>query len=329
MEVGKISNKDLEEIIFDKIKNPRVEVIQKSGLGIDAGILNFAGDDFVISTDPITGASKGLGRLAVNVSANDIATEGADPVALLLTILMPPKSDLKEFEEIIDEALAECEKLGMDLIGGHSEVTDAVTKPLVSSTVIGRKKALKLQQPKPGDYLAMTKEAGIEGALILLLEDKENLEKILTPEEINHIEGFKDKLSVVKEGKLARMYGASLLHDVTEGGVFGGIWELATRSGFGVYVDREKIPVHSGLEKICKEYSISPYNLISSGSMLILIGAENYTTLKGKLAECGIELEKIGVLKKEKSIIDLEGNNIEMPLADHLYKALALIKDKK
>ncbi len=327
MEIGKISNEDLHRVVFDKLTDRREEVKQSSGIGVDTAVLNFGGDNIVLSTDPITGASKGLGKLAVNISANDVATEGAEPVGILITVLMPPTATIEDFEEISKEVQEECKVLNMELIGGHSEVTDAVNRIVLSSTVIGRRKNYPKVEPKEGDYLCVTKKIAVEGTHILFNERCDELKKVLNEEDIIEIKSMADKLSVVREGLISKECGASVLHDITEGGVYGGVWEIAKRIGMGIKVYKDAIPVYKSTEKICKLLKLDPMRLISSGSMLVLISHDKYEGLKSELEKENILLTKIGVVKGKDVLLQETGEIISPPDKDELYRGLVINPD--
>ena len=327
MEIGKISNDDLHRVVFDKLTDIREEVKQSSGIGVDTAVLNFGGDNIVLSTDPITGASKGLGKLAVNISANDVATEGAEPVGILITVLMPPTATIEDFEEISKEVAEECKVLNMELIGGHSEVTDAVNRTVLSSTVIGKRKNYPAVEPVAGDYLCVTKKIAVEGTHILFNERCDELKKVLDEEDIVEIKSLADKLSVVREGIISKECGASVLHDITEGGVYGGIWEIAKRIDMGIEVYRGAIPVYKSTEKICDYLKLDPMRLISSGSMLVLISHDKYDGLKSKLNKENILLTKIGVVKGKDVLLKETGELISPPDKDELYRGLVIKPD--
>ena len=327
MEIGKISNEDLHRVVFDKLTDRREEVKQSSGIGVDTAVLNFGGDNIVLSTDPITGASKGLGKLAVNISANDVATEGAEPVGILITVLMPPTATIEDFEEISKEVQEECKVLNMELIGGHSEVTDAVNRIVLSSTVIGRRKNYPKVEPKERDYLCVTKKIALEGTHILFNERCDELKKVLDEEDIIEIKTMADKLSVVREGLISKGCGASVLHDITEGGVYGGVWEIAKRIDMGIEVYRDAIPVYKSTKKICEYLKLDPMRLISSGSMLVLISHDKYEGLKSELKKENILLTKIGVVKGKDVLLKETGEIIYPPDKDELYRGLVINPD--
>ncbi|NLD48338.1 MAG: AIR synthase, partial [Clostridiaceae bacterium] len=176
MKVGKLPNSLLKEIIIDKLRKERKEVLVRPGIGEDCGVVDFDKNVCVISSDPITGAVNEVGRLAVHVSCNDIASCGAEPVGLVLTVLVPPKAEKEDLKIVMDQVNETAASLNVDIIGGHTEVTDAVNRFVIVSTVLGkvlRDKLVTTKGAKPGDDIVITKSAGLEGTAIIA-HDKEN-----------------------------------------------------------------------------------------------------------------------------------------------------------
>src|SRR5699024_1096653 len=178
MEIGKVPSDILERIIFENIENKREEVLVKAGIGEDNAIIDFGEYVCAISTDPITGATKDIGSLAIHISCNDVASSGAEPIAVLMTIMAPPKTTEEDLKTIMEEASKASKELDVEIVGGHTEITDAVNRIVISTTVIGKQLKGKMLNPKEikvGDKVLMTKYAGIEGTAILSKELEENL----------------------------------------------------------------------------------------------------------------------------------------------------------
>lgn len=323
MEEGKLTNHTLQKILFDKINIKNKEVLIGAGIGKDTALLNFEGDLFSISTDPITGSKNGIGRLCVNISCNDIATSMATPVAMMVTMLIPTYANIEDVEEIIDEILLTCEENNVDLIGGHTEVTSSVNKFILSGVCIGRKENISHPTPKANDKIVMSKYAGLEGSAIISLDLKEEVEKFLTKEEISKTSKLIKDTSVIKEGLIAKNLNVSLLHDATEGGILGGVWEMAENSGLGAIIDINKILIMDETKKIAKHFNINPYKLISSGVMLFI--TDNDEKLIEELNKQNIPSSTIGYLTKEKEIYILKNGVKEIlspPSQDELYKVI-------
>lgn len=327
MEIGKLPNEILEKIVISNIDNKRKDVLSSSGIGEDTAIIDFGEEVCVLSTDPITGATKDLGKLAVNISANDVSTSGGDIVGVLITLLVPPTASLEDIEEIMKDANKTAKELNIEIIGGHTEVTDAVNRIVVSSTVVGRQKKEKLPDKsriKVGDKIVVTKYIGIEGTSIIAKEKDHILAEYLSKDEINCAKGLDAFLSVIDEGKIAGELEVGYMHDITEGGVLGAIWEAGIASGKGVLIDENSIPILDITRDISKIFKIDPLRLISSGSMLIVISDEKVDDLREKLSENGIVGTVIGEIVEEGIRIERDGikEDIKSPDSDELYKVV-------
>lgn len=328
VKLGKLSNEVLKEIVINNIDNKRKEVLMGSNIGEDTAIIDFGEEVCVLSTDPITGASKGLGKLAVNISCNDVATSGGEPLAILITILAPEDTKKEEIEEIMKESSEACKDLNIEIAGGHTEITNAVNRIVVSTTVIGKQskeKIPKKSEIEPGYKVLLSKNIGIEGTSILAKEREDYLKTYLGKEEIEYAKNMDGKLSVVKEGKIAGDIGVNYMHDITEGGVFGAIWEMANAIDLGIRIFEDRIPVDGVTKKIGEIFDIDIYKFISSGSMLMISSEENSKKIIDKCSENKIDISIIGEVTGEKDIVMVGKDklvDIVSPDTDELYKAL-------
>ncbi|MBR3298218.1 MAG: AIR synthase [Clostridia bacterium] len=236
MRVGKLTNEQLDRLILGKLKHRRSEVVMYPGIGVDCTAVDIGNRLTIISSDPITAAKSRIGSLSVNVCCNDAAASGAEPIGLMVTLLLPPEVSEQEIEELMDELVAAAENANVDIIGGHTEITASVTRIVTATTVIAREGKNGVISPRgmrEGDALIMTKHAGLEGANILADHIK-NAESILSFDELATAHSFAENTSVVREGLYAADNGATAMHDATEGGVLGACWELAEASGVGL-----------------------------------------------------------------------------------------------
>ncbi len=329
MRIGKLSATELKERVFKNIKKRRSEILNSPNIGDDCGIIDLGEQVCYISSDPITGAVNDIGKLAVNITCNDIATAGVEPLGIMITILCPPTSTLEDLEHIIIEMDKECEKLNIDILGGHTEVTDAVNKIIISTTGVGfgtkehYKRKITIRE---NDIILLTKGTGIEGTAIIASEKEYELKNILSAKEIKDGKDMISMTSVVKEGLIASEM-AKGMHDVTEGGVLGAIWEVSELAGLGVIIYEERLNVVPVTSKICDFYNIDPLKLISSGSMIIIVSPEKKTELINKLMLEGIPTFEIGYFLKEikgKNIVGFDGieKEINEPESDELYKVV-------
>ncbi|WP_058486434.1 AIR synthase family protein [Defluviitalea phaphyphila] len=330
MKIGKVPSSILNQLVFENIKNKRNEIILRAGIGEDCSAIDLQNDEiFLTSTDPITGASEDIGYLGVHISCNDIASSGGEPIGVLLTILLPEDSLKEQLNKIMKEAERAAKEVNIEIIGGHTEITDAVNRPVISTTAIGkvkREKLISTNNAKLGQDIIMTKWAGLEGTTILAKDFEKELSKKFSKEFLNRAKNFSNFLSVVPEGIIAREHGATSMHDVTEGGILGAIWEIAEASGVGVELYLDKVPVKKETVEICKYFDISPYKLISSGSMII--SSYEGEKLVNKLKDNNIEAEIIGKITEKDRICIQNGTftSLKQPDVDDLYKA---IKNKR
>lgn len=327
MKVGKVPTEVLKEIIFSNISKHRPEVIVPPGIGEDCSVIDFGEYACVMSSDPITGASKGIGELAVHISCNDVASNGVEPIGIMLTILAPEGTTKEELREIMVEANRAATSINVEIIGGHTEITDAVNRIVISTTAIGRQHKSKLitsKGAKAGDAIIMTKHAGLEGASIIAKDYYQKLLPLMDEASLATAIEFSKDLSVVKEGVIAGKIGVSSMHDATEGGILGAVWELAEASKLGLELYEENIPVMAETLEICKICKINPLKLISSGVMVMAVPSDKKTELINLLREENIGATEIGRLTEdERLFITSEGTTIPLlpPEVDELYKA--------
>lgn len=327
LEIGKLKTELLEKYIFNNLSSNREEVIIKSGTGLDNAVMDFGGDLIVASTDPITGASKNIGSLAINVSVNDVSCQGADPVGVLMTVLIPPSATLEDLKEIVEDANKTAKKLNVDIIGGHTEITDAVNKILISTTVLGRVNRKVMPDPKSikaGDVVAVSKYLGIEGTSIIA-HDKDDVSEILSEEELKFAKSLADDISVLREARLATKYGVKHMHDITEGGLYGALWETGVALGHGLRAYYDEIPILDETKKIAEFYGLDPMRLISSGSMLMIFDKDKFIDFKDEADKRGIKITKIGEVIDDKHtevIVGYEVISLSEPGSDELYKVV-------
>ena len=327
MKIGKLTASQLKHVIFNNIKKKRKEFLNSPGIGDDCAAIDLGEKVCYVSSDPITGAVSEIGKLAVNITCNDLATTGVEPMGIMVTILAPPSTSVEDLQNIMVDMEAECTKLNIDILGGHTEITDAVNKVIISVTGLGFGTKVHYEDKKEileGDIILLTKGTGIEGTAIIAYEKEDELKAVLSCEEINCAKSMMDLTSVVKEGLLSSKLSKGM-HDVTEGGILGAIWEVAELSKLGVTIYGDQLNVSEVTGKICDYYKIDPLKLISSGSMLIVVSPENKDELLNKLISDEIPTFEIGYFTQnveEKFIYNFKDqrSNISEPESDELYK---------
>ncbi len=326
MEIGKLPNKLLEDIVISSIKNRRDEVVERSAIGKDCAIVDYGDKYCVLSSDPITGAEKNLGKIAVYVASNDIAAGGAEPIALLITILAPPETSQETIRKIMLDANEASSRLNIEIVGGHTEITNAVNRIVLSMTAVGIKDKNSIPDAAEiGDYILMTKLAGMEGSTIIAEEkEKELLACDISQEELNEAKAYIDSLSVLKEGMICAGVGIKYMHDITEGGIEGAVWEASMATGLGMRVNEKSIPVSEVTRKICNCFSINHNRLISSGSMLIICHPDRHDRIMSELTSNHILVTKVGEVTDQGVYFENEDGErlIDEPGSDELYKVI-------
>lgn len=321
MRLGKLSNAQLEQLVLRKYKKTRPEVHSLPKVGEDCAVLDIEGDLVVLSTDPITSAAGNIGTLSVHINCNDAAAAGAQPVGLLVTLLAPPSATEAEIAAIAEELSTAAEAVGVDILGGHTEVTDSVTRYVTSTAVIARmQRGAQLAGMRAGDDIVFTKWAGLEGSALIAHDFAERL-PMLSAEQLTKMRELTKYLSVVPEGLYAARHGATAMHDVTEGGVLGAAWEMSYSAGVGMELRLADIPVLPETRRMCAALEIDPYRLISSGCMLI--ACKNGAELAGGLKDISVPAAVIGIAGGEGVRLS-NGAPVEPPEADELYKLFAL-----
>ncbi len=327
MKVGKVPESVLKRSVFKQLHTKREEVVLGAGVGEDCAAMQLKEDEiFVISTDPITGTAQDIGELAIQITVNDLASAGAEPIGVMLTLLLPEDAGESDLKTVMSQVESACEKNQIQVMGGHTEVTTVVNQIVVSVTGVGKAKAGKLVSTagvKPGMDILVTKWIGIEGTSILAKEKEEELRKRYSQPFIDGAKAFDKYISVLPEAATAVKSGVAAMHDVTEGGIFGALWEIAEASGVGLEIDLKKIPLKQETVEICEFFGINPYGLISSGAMLM--AAEDGNGLVMELEKAGIPAVVIGKATDGNDRVLLneeERRFLEPPKTDELYKAL-------
>lgn len=327
MKVGKLPESVLKRSVFKQLHTKREEVLLGAGVGEDCAAMKLDSDEiFVISTDPITGTAKDIGDLAVQITVNDLASAGAEPIGVMLTMLLPEDATEEELKHVMAQVESACEKNRIQVMGGHTEVTRVVSQIVLSVTGVGKAKEDRLISTAdvlPDMDILVTKWVGIEGTAILAKEKEQELSARYTKPFLEAAKGLDRYLSVLPEAATAVKSGVAAMHDVTEGGIFGALWEMAEASGVGLEIDLKKIPLKQETVEICEYFGISPYELLSSGSMLM--AAKDGNRLVMELQKEGIPAVIIGKATAGRDRIlrnEDECRYLEPPKTDELYKVL-------
>ncbi|MGH2620585.1 MAG: AIR synthase family protein [Anaerolineales bacterium] len=298
--LGKIPNPVLRELLTGLgAADPRVRV--GPGIGLDAAVIDLGDRYLVAKTDPITFASDWVGWYAVQVNANDVACMGAEPRWFLASLLLPEGKTDRGFAETIFNQIGEaCRSLKVSLVGGHTEISHGIDRPIVVGCMLGevaKDGLVTAAGARAGDVLLLVGGIPIEATAILAREKAAELEGRFEPQFLERCRNFlfEPGISVVRAVRLALPEGpVHSMHDLTEGGLLAGLWELAEASGCGLEVNQEAIPVLPEGQALCEAFGLNPLASIASGALLLTAPSSRQAAIEQALTAQGIVVSPIG-----------------------------------
>jgi hydrogenase maturation factor len=310
---------------------PDRRVVVGPGCGVDAAVVALGTRRLVLKSDPVTFTTARLGWYVVQVNANDVAVMGARPCWFQPTILLPPGTRASQVAAIVREIHAACRALGIAVTGGHTEVTDGVTRAIVAGDMQGLlvgRKPITAGGARPGDAVLLTKAAGLEGTAILSQERARELRRVMPRSLLRRAQDFRRRpgISVVAEAMTAARHGASAMHDPTEGGVRAALHELAHASRVRLRVDLDRVPIRPETARLCGHFGIDPLGLIGSGALLATIGANRAARLLHAWRRIGIAGQTIGGVERGHGVLATRsGQPASCPWVaqDEIIKALS------
>ncbi|HZY46661.1 MAG TPA: AIR synthase family protein [Candidatus Bathyarchaeia archaeon] len=298
--VGKVPPETLLQTVYKNLGKKDVRVIVGPGIGRDSAAVRQNSHVFVFTADPITGTHSHIGQHSVEVNANDIATTGARPKWYLCTILLPVGTREDTLREITSEIHQTANKLGVSVVGGHTEATPSLDRPIISGFMIGetRGRILTAGGGKSGDGVLLAKTAGLEGTAILARDKASLLKKKGISESLLRLaRQYQEEISVVKQAlRASKIKGVHALHDPTEGGVLNGLWEIAEASRLGIEVWADTIPIAPETRVICHALGLDPLKLMSSGTLLMAVEGSENPRIQKALSGLDSTLTKVGRL---------------------------------
>ena len=313
--VGKLRSETLQAI-FDAhpVKDPRVVVGPR--VGEDAAVIDLGDRYLVATTDPITFATDELAWYAVHVNANDVAVRGARPRWFLATLLLPEGATSGEaVTTLFGELTAACEELDLALVGGHTEITHGLDRPMIVGTMLGevaKDRLVTTGGARVGDAIVLTKGVPLEGAAIIAREKEAELmalgvrrSVIARARRLLRTPG----ISVLPEAEIACELGRPhAMHDPTEGGVATALIEMADAAGVGLRIDRDRIPLIPEGAELCHAFGLDPLGTIASGALLLAMAPAEAGVVVHALAREGIESHYIGqVVPRDEGVTLVDG----------------------
>jgi len=300
--VGKLPEQVLEGLLR-RAPKPDSRVVVWPGVGEDAAVIDAGESYLVCKSDPITFAADRIGWYAVNVNANDIATTGARPRWFMVTALLPENGTTPQLAgEIFDDVVRACEPMGVSLVGGHTEITHGLDRPILVGSMIGeveKDRLVRKDGARAGDVVILTKGVAIEGTAVIAREMRNRLTGHFPAAMLDRCADFlfEPGISVVKEALAANSARhVHAMHDPTEGGLATGLHELCRATGLGAQVDASRVPVLPETTGLCDHLGICSFGLIASGSMLIVVDPTDEDAVCEALEREKILAARIGTL---------------------------------
>ena len=271
------------ELLFAALSDPDDDrILQGPGIGLDAAIIEWGDLALVVSSDPITFVDANAGKLVVAVNANDIYAVGAEPQWMLATVLIPEDVEAPQIESLLADLASACREAGVSLIGGHTEITSAVNRAVVSCAMIGTapiERIVRSDGALDGDIIVQAGAAAVEGTAILghpdLLDDP--------------------GISIAVAARALRgLDGVHAMHDVTEGGIATAAQELAEAAGLSPALDFDQIVWLPETLAVCEERGLDPLGLLGSGTLLAAVAPEAVDAALAELSSAGVQASPIG-----------------------------------
>jgi hydrogenase expression/formation protein HypE len=307
--IGKLPPDLLKRLLRHTSHSPLIKI--GAGPGEDAAVATGA-ETIVLTADPVTFTDVRLGAYVVAVNANDIVAMGGTPVYLTTTLLLAPGAAAEDVESAFADIADACGRNGLLWVGGHTEVTPAVTRTVVCGQAVGFLSGAPLSTAgaHAGDSLCMTKWAGLEGSTVIARERPEAVQQALGPQGHQEVLRWLDEpgISIVKEGKLLQGLALTSAHDPTEGGVAMGIREICSASGVGVCIQEDALSMREETRLICRRFGMDPLGLLSSGVLLFTAAPAVADEACRKVAAAGIPAAVIGRITEAGSGLWLEGS---------------------
>lgn len=333
MKVGKISENVLKRSILKYIQPNSEKMIRGAGVGVDCALFPpFDCAQTVTLSLPVAGDI--LIRHAVYAAAGSVAAGGGLPKTVLLNLTLPEKAREIRLQEMMQAASEVCHELGLEIAGGHTEVSDAVNRSVVSVTACGTYASVLPVSGKPdwgnekntysGYDIVVTKYIAAETAALLASAREEQLRARFPAAMLEEVKGYESySLSVLPEAATAMKSGICLMHDIREGGIFGALWEMAQGAGVGLTIDLKKIPMKQSIVEICNYYDLNPYESMSTGCLLAAV--PDGEAFAGTLAEASIPAAVIGKLTESNDRIVKNGEEtryLDLPKPDQIRNLL-------
>jgi hydrogenase maturation factor len=327
-DIGKISPEIFDEVILPQLGRRRPEVLVGPQHGVDVGVVDIGNDRVMVTTtDPIFIVPPyGWERsawFAVHILASDAVTSGLAPDYITFDLNLPLGITRDEFGLMWSVMHRECEKLGMAVISGHTGRYEGCQYPMIGGATvicIGPKdRYVTPNMARVGDRIIITKGAAIEAAGLFAVTFPDKVAEAYGQDVAREAEQVFWQMSVVEDALTAvqagvRDEGVTAMHDATECGVWGGLFEVAQASGVGMTIDKDEIFVNPVVDKVCRLFEIDPYSSISEGTLIITCRPHKADEVKKRLAEKNIPASIVGEIVPESEGMTYSESGIQQKL---------------
>jgi hydrogenase expression/formation protein HypE len=324
-EMGKVSSEIFDEVILPQLGYRRPEILVGPQHGVDIGVVDIGnGQVMVTTTDPVFIVPPyGWERsawFAVHILASDAVTSGLPPKYLTIDLNLPLTITREEFDTVWSVIHRECEKMGMAILSGHTGRYEGCEYPMVGGATvicIGPKdEYITPTTAQPGDTIIMTKGAAIEAAGLFAVTFPQKVEEKYDTKTAHEAEQIFWQMSVVEDALTAvqvgiREQGITAMHDATECGVWGGLYEIALASQVGMVIDKDNIILQDVVKKVCDLFGIDPYSSISEGTLLITCRPHKAKEVLQRLEDKEILASIVGeIVERENGMVYYEGGKV-------------------
>ncbi|TKB73468.1 MAG: hypothetical protein E8D45_09230 [Nitrospira sp.] len=301
---GKLPSALLRRLLTSLPKGRRdPTVLVGPGIGLDAAAIRLGSHRLVLKTDPITFLAEDLGLYALTINANDLATMGARPRWFLATLLFPAGlTSAPDVSRLFSQLAMACRRLQVTLCGGHTEITDAVTRPVIVGCLLGdcpKGRLITTAGAQVGDVLLLTKGIPIEAVSILGRVRSRDLRRRYSARFVARCRNFLENpgISIARDAQIALAAGGvHAMHDPTEGGLSAALYELADAAGVGVLVEHRAIRILPEGARLCADFGLDPLGAVASGALLISADPRFERRILGRLADAGVAAARIGTV---------------------------------
>ena len=325
---GKATAELFEQVILRRLGAPDPDVLTPPRHGVDVGVVRVAdGVAMALTADPVfVVPAYGWERaawFAVHILASDAATSGLPLRWMAVDLNLPPEVTDEDLATLWDAFHRACEDLGIAVVTGHTARYDGCAWPMVGGATcmaLGDDDAyVTPEMARPGDLVVVTKGAAIEATALFAATFPDRLAAALGSEAVRAADALFERMTVVPEAVAARRFGlrdrgVTSMHDATEGGVLGGLLEVATASGAGMRIDRDAIPVRPEVRAVCDHVGIDPYISISEGTLIATVVPGRAQGYVDALAGEGIEAAIVGEVLEPSAGRTLLIGGVEGPL---------------